>query len=164
MGSLKRISYTHEAMMELIITRPELDQNEIAAHFGYSPSWISNVLASDAFQSRMAARREEVIDPELRATLEERFRALAIRSLQVLQEKLSKPAVSDQVALRAAELGARACGVGGFGAANPSPGPSPAQDRLERLANRLIILQSTVRERTLNAQDGVSVEVIPEAG
>ena len=163
MGLLKRCSYTHEAMIELIIEHPELDQNHIAAHFGYTPSWISNILASDSFQSRLAARREEVIDPELRATLEERFRALAIQSLKVLQTKLAAPQVSDTVALRAAELGARACGVGGFGVQSNAPGPAPAGDRLEQLAARLVALQSNVRERTLNAKDGVSVEIVQQA-
>lgn len=154
MGRLKRCSYTHEAMIELIIEHPEYNQNELAAAFGYTPSWISNILASDAFQVKMAQRREEVIDPVLKASIEERFKALAIQSLEVLQRKLAQPTVSDTVALRAAELGARALGIG----AHAPPPAAPQTDRLEKLAERLLALQSNIRERTVNAEDVQIIE------
>lgn len=147
MGNLKRCSYTHDAMIDLILAHPEMTQGAIAAHFGYTEGWISSILASDAFQNKMAARREEIIDPDLKATIEERFRALVIQSLKVLQAKLTAPQVSDAVALRAAELGAKALGVGGH-----KPPAAPQTDRLEKLAERLIALQSNVRERVINGQ------------
>ena len=138
MGRLQKCSYTHDALIDLIIQNPEMTQNALAAHFGDTAGWISNILASDAFQEKMAARREEIIDPELKATIEERFRALVIRSLQVLQEKLNGPRVSDAVAIRAAELGAKALGIGGH--AVPKATES-SNDRLARLAQRLLALQ-----------------------
>jgi hypothetical protein len=156
MGRLQKCSYTHEAMIDLIIKNPEMSQNQLAAHFGYTPGWISNVLASDAFQALMASRREEIIDPELKASIEERFRALVIQSLKVLSEKLNKVNPSDNVALRAAELGAKALGVGG----HAPPPPAPPSDRLARLAERLVSLQSNIRERVLNAED-VKFEELP---
>jgi hypothetical protein len=158
MGVLQKCSYTHDALIDLIIEQPQLDQNKLAAHFGYTPGWISNILASDAFQAKMALRREEVIDPFIRATIEERFRALVIRSLYVLQTKLNGSQVSDNVALRAAELGAQAHGIGG----NAPPPPPAAQDRLERLAQRLVALMPDRVGRNLEAKDGVSVEIVPQ--
>src|SRR5262245_48555659 len=154
MGRLKKVSYSHKALIDLIISQPELTQNQLAAHFGYTPAWISNILASDAFQNAMAERREDIIDPTLRATIEERFRALVIRSIAVLQEKLNQPAVSDNVALRAAELGAKALGIGGHAPQKP---PGDSNDRLARLAERLVLLQSQHRERIINA-DSIRVE------
>jgi hypothetical protein len=145
MGVLKKISYTHDAFIDLIIANPAINQGQIAAHFGYTQGWISNVFASDAFQARLAARREEIVDPVLKATVEEQTKALYIRSLQVLAEKLDKPAstIPDQVALRCMELGAKAMGLGG----NAPPPPAPqAADRLERIAHRLIDLQSHIRQ------------------
>lgn len=147
MGRLKRCSYSHDAMIDLIIEHPEFTQNQIAAHFGYTAPWISNILASEAFQAKMASRREEIIDPDLKATIKERFEALVIRSLAVLQEKLAQPQVSDNVAIRCAELGAKALGVGGHA---PPPPVDTAADRLERLAHRLVTMH--------NAAKGVTYE------
>ena len=155
MGRLGKCSYTHEAMIDLIIQHPELDQNHIAAHFGYTPGWISNILASDAFQSKMAARREEVIDPELKATIEERFRALTIQSLKVLQAKLNQPSVSDTVALRAAELGAKALGIGGNA---PPAVTEKSADRLMRLAERLTDLIPKQPEKIVHQGEVLNVE------
>lgn len=137
MGRLKRISYTHDALIDLIIAQPELNQNELAAHFGYTPGWISNILAADAFQTRLALRRDQIIDPTLKATIEERMRALYIKAMGVLSEKLDKPAVSDTLAIRCAELGAKGLGIGGHGL---PPAPDRSEDRLARLAERLIAL------------------------
>jgi hypothetical protein len=95
---------------------------------------ISVVINSDAFQSRLASRRAELVDPVLAATLNERFRALTVRSLEVLQEKLSLPSqsVPDQLALQAAALGAKSLGLG-----VPQAQAAPAGDNLSVLAERL---------------------------
>lgn len=156
MGRLAKVRYTHEALIDLIIAHPEMTQNQLAAYFGYTPSWISNILASDALQAKMAARREEIVDPELKATIEERFRALAIQSLRVLQDKLNAPQVSDNVALRAAELGAKALGIGGH--AVPKP-PEFSADRLERLAERLVLLQGGIRARVIEGEVLVTADL-----
>ena len=159
MGRLEKVRYSHVDMIDFIIANPWASQNEIAARYGYTPGWVSNVLASDAFQSQMAARREEIVDPAMKATLEERFRAMAIRSLDRLMERLEKPAVSDQVILRAVELGAKAVGVGGN-----APPPAPNQDHLAVLADRLLKLQSQVRTNFREgAIDGQAIQ-IPDAG
>lgn len=113
MGNLAKIRYTHVDIIDFIIANPGISQNQIAARYGYTPAWVSNIMASDAWQAAMAARREEIVDPELRATMDERFRGMTILSLRRLQERLEAPQVSDQVILRAVELGAKACGVGG---------------------------------------------------
>ena len=136
---LKRTNYSHDAMIDLIIQHPWLDQREIASHFGYSESWLSIVFSSDAFQAKLEKRRQEVVNPELVATLEERFRAITMRSLEVLQNKLSSPNPSDNVALRAAELGAKALGLGGNA---PPPAPPDPNERLAKLAERLVALRA----------------------
>ena len=140
-NSVPKMRYTHEGMADLILENPWISQNQLAAHFGYSPAWISTVITSDAFQALLATRRAELVDPELRLTLKERFQAMTTQSLRVLQEKLARPAdqVSDQLALRAAELGAKALGLGGNAA--PPPAPNPAE-YLPALAERLMRLRS----------------------
>lgn len=150
MGKLQKVRYTHQDMIDFIIQNPWASQGELAARYGYSQSWVSNILASDAFQSAMAARREEILDPVMKATIEERFRALVHQSLTRLMEKLEKPQVSDTVVLRAAELGAKALGLGGHA---PPAVQAPAPDRLNRLAERLVYLQANVRERSANGEE-----------
>lgn len=111
-GALKHVRYTHDAMIDLIIASPWIKQYEIADHFGYTQGWISQVFASDSFQSRLAERKEELVDPAIRATVEERFKALVLQSLEVLKKKLEAPVVSDELALGALNGAAKALGYG----------------------------------------------------
>jgi hypothetical protein len=143
MGNLNKVNYTHTDLIDFIIAHPGVTQRDLAARYGYTEGWVSNVMASDAWQSAMAARRSELVDPVLAATLEERFRGVTFLSLKRLEEKLSAPQVSDQVVLRAVELGAKAAGIGG----NAAPRELPRDvDHLAQLANRLIDLQAKVRQ------------------
>ena len=140
MGVVAKVNYSHTDMIDFIIANPGITQNHLAARYGYSVGWVSNVMASDAWQSAMAARRSEICDPVLVATVEERFRGVTLLSLERLKQKLEAPQVSDNVVLRAVELGAKAMGVGGN-----APPPPPSGDHLAQLATRLIELQSRVR-------------------
>ena len=143
MGTVAKVNYSHTDMIDFIIANPGITQNHLAARYGYTVGWVSNVMASDAWQSAMAARRSEICDPVLVATVEERFKGITLLSLERLRQKLEAPQVSDQVVLKAVELGAKAVGVGG----NAVP-QVPAGDHLAQLANRLIELQSKVRVAT----------------
>lgn len=162
---IKRVSYTHDGMVDLVIGNPGIKQREIAAHFGYTEPWVSQIFASDAFQERLAARKNDIIDPTLRLSVEEHIRALLNRSLAVLDEKLHKPAaqVSDQLAIRAAEFGARALGLGRV----ETPKEQPVGDRLVILADRLIVLKRA-KENTHEILEGISerlnAEGIEETG
>jgi stress-induced morphogen len=99
-------------MVDLMIANPDWNHAELAAYFGRSPGFMAAVLASDAFQQVLEPRRHEVVDPTLAATLDERFRALAIRSATVLQHKLEASDVNDLTVLKALEVGAKALGMG----------------------------------------------------
>lgn len=134
MGKLTKLRYTHEALVDAIVAHPAISQNDLALMFSMTPSWISNILASDVMQARIAARRKEVIDPVLAATVEERIRGMTMRSLEVIMDTLDKPAVKPEVALRAFELGAKGMGLGGH-----AP-PAPAPVDLDALAHRLVAL------------------------
>ena len=120
-GAIKKVNYTHDAVIDLIIARPDCTQNTIAAHFGYSTGWLSRVMCSDAFQARLAERRTEVVNPELVLTFEERLRGLATQSLNILTEKLepSEDPITGQItapdpgiAFKCLELSAKALGYG----------------------------------------------------
>lgn len=151
MGRIAKLRYTHDAMIDQLLMNPSISQNSLAALFGFSAPWVSNVMASDAFQSKLAARREELVDPTIRLTLEERYKALAMKSCEVVMAKLNMPNVSDNVALKALELGAKASGLG-----QDKPQAPVAADHLAQLANRLIDLQSGIRK-------GVTIDVESQA-
>lgn len=157
-----KIRYTHEAMCDLIVGNPWISQNEIAEYFGYSVGWISQIITSDAFQSRLAERRVEIIDPELKATVEERFKAMVLQSIAVVQAKLSRPVdqVPNSLALKAMELGAKALGVGGNAA------PAVHQDpnaRLEELGKRLegLIQRKRIEGGVIDGQAHEIEDVLP---
>ena len=98
---LKKVGHVHDAMIDLILKDPTVSSRELAAVFSYSQGWIAAVLASDSFQARLAQRKAALIDPIIARSLNERLRAVAIRSVDVIQEKLSEESVSAQYALDA---------------------------------------------------------------
>lgn len=148
--TLQKVRYTHEDCINRILAEPTISQNDLAAIYGYTASWMSIVVNSDAFQSRLAERRQELVDPVLVATINERFRALTVRSLEVLQEKLSQPVerISDKLALEAAALGARSLGIG----SQPTT-PQSGADHLASLAHRLLDLQAGRRTEDAEVVD-----------
>lgn len=135
MGRLKKIHYSHDSMIDTLIANPVISQNQLAAMFDRTPAWVSNLMASDVFQARLAERREELVDPTIRASLEERARALFEKAQEVLLRKLHEPTVSEKVALKAYELGAKSVGVGG------NAPPRAAVVDLDLLAHRLRALK-----------------------
>jgi len=115
--AIQRVSYSHDAMIDIIIAKPDVTGDTLATHFGYSRGWVSRILCSDAFQARLAKRRTEIVNPTLVANFEERLKGLAARSLDVIMEKLDKV---DEVtglactatAFKALELSAKSLGYG----------------------------------------------------
>jgi hypothetical protein len=130
-------------MIDMIVAEPWISQNELALRFGYTASWVSTIMTSDAFKAKLELRKDEIVDPVLRMGLEERFQAVTQRSLEVLMEKLASPAaaIPDNLVLRAAELGAKSLGMGQVKEASGTP---PANG-LDQLADRLIALQRGVQ-------------------
>ena len=137
-GAIQKVGYSHEGMIDLIIAHPGISQGHLAAHFGYSESWISQVISSDAFQAAMAKRRAEVVDPILSATIEEQFKGIVARSLAILREKLDRPSyqVPDNLVLRTMELSSRAAGYGARDT-TPAVATSEVHIHLENLGSRL---------------------------
>lgn len=109
--AIERVKYTHDAMIDLVIANPSISQNAIAHHFGYSVGWVSRIFNSDAFQARLAVRKGDLIDPSLALSIDERLRALASRSLDIVQEKLDQLPTLD-TAFKALELSTKALGYG----------------------------------------------------
>ena len=158
---IQKVRYTHDAMIDLIIANPAVSQNELARAFGYTPSWVSQVISSDAFQSRLADRTAELVDPTIRQSVEERFKGLVLRSLEILSEKLNKPTeqIPDQLALRALEIASRAAGYGGK--AETSKQEVNVNLHLEQLSGNLVQLLRRRRSEvpaTLDPGEALALE------
>lgn len=110
-NSIDRVRYSHDAMIDVLLARPGVSQNELAAHFGYTAAWVSRVVNSSAFQARLAERKTELVDPTIHMALEEKFSAAAHLSLDVLQEKLAASRNPD-LALKVGDLATKALGFG----------------------------------------------------
>lgn len=112
--AIAKTRYSHEAMVDMIVSNPWISQAELARNFGYTEGWVSQVIASDAFQAFLEKRKGDLIDPAIRATIEERFKGLIARSIEILMRKLDKPEgqISDELATKALEIASKAAGYG----------------------------------------------------
>ncbi len=113
--SIDRVRYTHDAMIDFILANPAASQGEIAKVFGYTQAWVSRVINSDAFNKRLAERKDDLIDPTIIMTAEERLRTLMVTATNRIQEKLEQPLAQAGVvdtALKALDLSTRALGYG----------------------------------------------------
>ncbi|HXV73590.1 MAG TPA: hypothetical protein VD713_02555 [Sphingomonadales bacterium] len=135
---LKKVSYTHDAMIDAIIANPAVSEIELAAQFGFSKPWVNRLICSDAFQARLALRKEELIDPGLTASAEERIRNLEFTSMEIVQEKLeatADPKLAMQVlemTFKARAYGARGAGQGAITQNNYVVAlPQPVKDAAE---------------------------------
>lgn len=155
------LNYSHEAMVDAIIANPGIHQNALARMFGYSASWISTVIATDSFQSRLAERREQIVDPRIKATLEEQARGLFARSMEVLRDKFNAPseAIPDNLALRMFDVSAKALGYGARPA--PTAQPDDVATSLVRHADNLVNLLR--REKARVTIEGEASEKAPDS-
>lgn len=110
-NAIARVKYSHDAMIDLIIAQPGVKQGEIAKHFGYTQAWVSRVMNSDAFLARLAERKNDLVDPAIALSVDERLRAVAAKSLDVVLEKLELTPTAD-FALEAAAMASKALGYG----------------------------------------------------
>ena len=100
----KGLTYTHEAMIDLIIADPTVTQAELAECFGFSPGWVQRIIAADSFQARLAERKAALVDPALANTLNERLAGVTIKALDIVEQKLSAPEASAAYAIDALSL------------------------------------------------------------
>lgn len=107
---MKKISYTHDAVIDYIIENPMAGHQEIADHFGYSKVWISRLICSDAFQARLAKKKDLILNT-VAASVEERVRETTLKALDIIDDKLD--ATSDpKLAMQFLTLTAKAQGYG----------------------------------------------------
>jgi len=157
---IQKLRYSHEAMIDIIIGDPWISQNELADRFGMSASWISTIICSDIFQSRLAQRRDELVDPELRSNLKTQFEGLLSRSMEILRHKLDQhpDKVPDQLAVQVAKISGQSLGMG---VREARTSVQETHIHLEELGNNLV---SLLRRRRSEVVDGQVYEGQSETG
>lgn len=116
--ALKKLRYSHDAMIDVLIEQPNIKQYELAEMFGVTKEWVSMLMCSDAFQARLAVRKADVIDPIMAASFKQRMEVLARKSVDVLMTKLEDEECGPNVALGALGIAAKGFGFGGAGNVN----------------------------------------------
>jgi len=146
----KVLNNVHRAMVDTILARPEMTMAELGEQYGISPSWTNLIINSVAFKRLLGKRRDEVINPIIIASTEERLQAVVNRSLDVIHEKLSKSAdqVSDNLVLKALEVSTKAMGMGQVKAA----AVVIESNHLDNLAKRLVALRPRDNSGAIDVQ------------
>lgn len=109
-NTLKKLTYTHEAMIDLILQEPTVTYKELAEIFGFSEGWIARVVGSDAFTARLAERKAALIDPVIARSLNERLRGVTVKAIDLISEKLSSEEAGAAYALEALGVATTAMG------------------------------------------------------
>ena len=160
LAAVGRACYTHTAMVQLMLERPDYSQAMLCAHFGRPSSWLASILASEAFQQTLDPVRHLVVDPSLTATLHERYKALAIRTSNVMMDKLDAKEVTDFMVLKSGEIAMKALGMGTKTEAAPAAAAeAPAT---KSLAERL--MDALDRREASRTVDVAASDVQPAAG
>jgi hypothetical protein len=145
----------------LLLSPPGETQGALARRVGYSQSWLSRIIASDAFQARLAARIEKDVEPERReamrlrfAGIEEEARGILLASLQKLAMRLEDPAgVPEELLIKSATMSSKMLGYGAR--VEQPPAKVEMHVHLEELAGNL---------RRLNGSPGRIFDQAPDGG
>jgi hypothetical protein len=156
---LQKISPRHEAMINLLINEPTLTRYQIGERLGLTASWVSSCMASAAFKERFLERQQEVVDPILFQSINERFEGMLLRLIEVINEKLNQEHVPDKFALRAFELTLRAAGYGGGNSPAQAVSGGAVHQHLESMASNLVTLLRTERAKVVMTVESSSTTV-----
>ncbi len=57
--TIKKLNYRHEGVLRWLVENPHRKLQDCAAELGYSPSWLSNIINSQAFKAEYMRVRLE---------------------------------------------------------------------------------------------------------
>lgn len=85
---LGRLSITHEAIMDWLLANPGKGQmRKCAEYFGFTRSWLSSIIWSDAFQAKLRDKKEQIFE-ETVLPMRDQMNGVAQRALERLGEKV----------------------------------------------------------------------------
>ena len=115
---LTDLSATHNAIADWLICNPGKGQlGRCAAHFGYTRSWLSTLIHTDAFKAMMKAKQGKAFDENV-VTLADKIAGVAHASVEKLGEIVES--TNDERLVR--EIGRDMLSNLGYGASTKAPG------------------------------------------
>ena len=147
------ITHVHEAMIAFIVAFPQSGLREIAEHFGYSQGWVSRLMNSDLFKSRLREAQEETYAQAV-GSLTEKLQAAADVGVEKLTRMLEKSEDPKFVKETTADVLTRL----GFGAPK-----SPAAVQVNGQGSQVVVVadaQSLARAREVMRNVGQSGNVV----
>lgn len=112
MPEIRKVRYNHDAIIDAIIAEPTITQNELCKIFQRTPAWMSIIINSDAFKHRLAERKEELVDPLIAASVNDRLQALAAVSSEKLLARLASDSLSAKEMTSILKVSADSLGLG----------------------------------------------------
>ena len=106
-----QLTYTHKAMMDLILADPTMPIEELADYFGVTKAWAKKVTMSDAFQAVLDKRREEIINPIISESVTEKIRGLTNNTLDMLNNRVELGVVKTTELIEIARMGLTSQGL-----------------------------------------------------
>ena len=72
---------------------------------------MSRLTNSDSFQARLAERRQQLLDPDVKARLNDKMKSVTLQALATIQHKLNSPESSAELALSSLGVMQQSLGV-----------------------------------------------------
>ena len=113
MAQLKKLSVRHDQIIDWLIANPHLTLGACAAHFEVTQPWLSSIIHSDLFQSKLRERQDDVFG-EVALSVKDRLTTLAHESLKRMAEKVVVENDLDKL-VSASEVALKALGFGNSG-------------------------------------------------
>jgi len=153
---LKRgLNYFHEGLADYLLVNPGATLKEIGLYFGYTPSWMCQVINADLFQAYLAGRRNEV-SMSVHRSLPEKMRDAGHLAIERLSEIVSSTN-DERVAVDAADKILHR-----FGYAPNAKGGAQAQGNAIGQQNNFFLLSAgdlaTAREKLIEGHDGKTIQ------
>ena len=121
-AALEKLAPLHEQVIDYIIANPWAKKSHIATHFGYSESWLHQLMGSDLFRSRLFERQAQ-FSAHNTVVASQRLNEIAEKALQRLNNMLEAGSADVEDTRKIAEMAMKGLSLGGF-ASNPR-GPAP---------------------------------------
>lgn len=84
---VQKISVKHEEIMNHLMLNPTHQLGDVARHFGLTQAWLSCIIHSEAFQARLAEKKEAVFNGTV-LPIKEKLAVLAHKALDQLETQM----------------------------------------------------------------------------